>query len=106
MMMKEEALPDLEITLVLDDGSETECEALMVFPAGKRQYIALTPKENMEEEIWFYRFVPTSESDFDIENIEDDEEAEIVEEKFLALVEEAEASLVLEEDGTEGETEE
>ena len=38
------------VTLTLDDDTELECMVLTIFPAGGRDYIALLPMDDIEEE--------------------------------------------------------
>ena len=59
-----------------------ECEIMAIFPAGDRQYIALRPltddEEEESEEVFFYRYIWHGEDeDPDLESIETDEEFEI-----------------------------
>ena len=80
---------DMFVTLDLDDGSSMECQILTIFEADGRDYIALLPVDEDEQpnedgEVFIYRY---SE---DAENIEDDEEYEVVSDRFDELLDEAE----------------
>lgn len=78
---------DLTVTLTLDNDEELECAVLNIFKAGERDYIALLPIDeegnNEDGEVYLYRFTDNGEGvDPTLENIEDDEEYEIVADKF------------------------
>ena len=47
------------VTLSLDDGSEVECAVIRTFPAGDKNYIALLPISDIDEdesEVYLYRY--------------------------------------------------
>ena len=47
------------VTLSLDDGTELECAIIRTFPAGDKNYIALLPIADIDEEeseVYLYRF--------------------------------------------------
>ena len=67
---------EMTVTLTLDDGREIECVVLTIFPAGGKDYIALLP----------------------MENIEDDDEYEIVADAFDELLDEQEYDELVGED--------
>ena len=69
---------DMFVTLDLDDGSSMECQILTIFEADGRDYIALLPVDEDEQ--------PNPS----LENIEDDEEYEVVSDRFDELLDEAE----------------
>ena len=78
---------DLTVTLTLDNDEELECVVLTIFPAGEKEYIALLPLDdagNTEDgDVFLYRFTDNGEGvDPTLENIEDDDEYEIVADKF------------------------
>ena len=77
------------VTLSLDDGTELECAVLAVFPAGERDYIALLPLEDTEDEeseVFLYRFAEGENEELLLDNIEDDEEYERVADAFDELL--------------------
>ena len=77
------------VTLSLDDGTELECAVLAVFPAGERDYIALIPLEDTddeESEVFLYRFAEGEDEELLLDNIEDDEEYERVADAFDELL--------------------
>ena len=73
------------VTLSLDDGTEVECAVIRTFPAGDKNYIALLPKADIDEdesEVYLYRYSINSDNEPVLENIESDEEYEIVSDAF------------------------
>nr|WP_237722260.1 DUF1292 domain-containing protein [Keratinibaculum paraultunense] len=73
------------IYLTLEDGTELECAVLGTFEVEDYEYIALVPIG--EDEIFIYGFEEDDEG-FQLINIEDEEEFEIVSEAFYELFEE------------------
>lgn len=94
---KEENLPYMVIPVDMEDGTQIECEVLAIFPVEGKQYIALIDKDNDDSDIWLYRFVPDGDEEFNIEDIEDDKEFELVEDAFNKMVESAEIDAVIDE---------
>lgn len=76
------------VTLTLDDDEEVDCAILVTLSVEDKEYIALSPMdengENIDGDVWLYRFLrdTTGEGKHDLENIEDDDEYEIVADKF------------------------
>ena len=73
------------VTLSLDDGTEVECAVIRTFPAGDKNYIALLPIPDIDEdesEVYLYRYSINSDNEPVLENIESDEEYEIVSDAF------------------------
>ena len=73
------------VTLSLDDGTEVECAVIRTFPAGDKNYIALLPiadNDEDESEVYLYRYSINSDNEPVLENIESDEEYEIVSDAF------------------------
>lgn len=70
------------ITLTLEDDSEMECAVLGVFEVEDKSYIALLPLE--DEQVLLYEYIE-AEDGFELGQIEDDAEFEIVSEAFSAL---------------------
>ena len=73
------------VTLSLDDGTEVECAVIRTFPAGDKNYIALLPIADIDEdesEIYLYRYSINSDNEPVLGNIESDEEYEIVSDAF------------------------
>lgn len=94
----------MNVTLTLDDGTDLECEVLAIFPVGDKDYIALVPAseaDNEESEIFLYRFIEHGEEEIELLNIEDDEEFEAVSEAFDEMMDEEEFDEMFEEDEDE-----
>ena len=73
------------VTLSLDDGTEVECAVIRTFPAGDKNYIALLPIADIDEdesEVYLCRYSINSDNEPVLENIESDEEYEIVSDAF------------------------
>ena len=86
---------DMFVTLELDDGSSVECQILTIFEADGRDYIALLPLDengdtNEDGEVFIYRYSEDAEGNPSLENIEDDDEYEVVSDRFDELLDEAE----------------
>ena len=86
---------DMFVTLDLDDGSSVECQILTIFEADGRDYIALLPLDengdaNEDGEVFIYRYSEDAEGNPSLENIEDDDEYEVVSDRFDVLLDEAE----------------
>ncbi len=71
---------DGTITLLLDGDEELECAIIATFPANDKDYIALMPVDQLENE----------EGEPVLENIEEDEEFEIVADAFDEMLDEEE----------------
>jgi len=83
-----------QITLTLEDDSELLCDVIATFPVTikgeEKMYVALLPTDADEDaEIFLYRFTEDGD-EIDVQNIEDDEEFEIVADKFDELLDEEE----------------
>ena len=87
-MTKEELLAseeDYYFTLYLDDGTELECSLFTIVSAGGRDYAVLLPLAGPDEdngEVYLYRFIEHPDGDPELENIPDEEEAEIAADAF------------------------
>ena len=79
---------ELTVTLTLDDDSELECAVVAIFPVQDKDYIALLPLGVEDAQVYLYRFKHNKDADFELENIEDDEEFEAVADAYDALVDE------------------
>jgi len=68
------------ITLEFDDGEEIECEIMGIFEMAGKEYIALVPDDETDD-VYIYGYLETSEEEFELIDIEDDDEfAKVVEE--------------------------
>ena len=76
------------ITLEFDDGKEVECEILGVFDVDDKEYIALIPEDDSDE-VYIYGYVENEDDDeFELLDIDDNDEFDKVVKVFEALVEE------------------
>ena len=66
--------PDF-ITLEFDDGAEVECEIMGVFDFDGKEYIALLPEDGSDD-VYIYGYKEVGESEFELVDIEDDDEFE------------------------------
>ena len=78
---------DIVVTLDLDDGSSVDCEIVTIFDVRNQDYIALLPLDsqgepNPEGEVYLYRYFEDDEGNPSLDNIEDDEDFEIVSDRF------------------------
>lgn len=80
---------DITVTLALDDDTELECVVIAIFKVQDKDYIALLPREdNDDEQVFLYRLKNTFDSGLEFENIVDDNEFELVAQAFDALTDE------------------
>ena len=85
---------DVMVTLSLDNGTEVSCEILTIFTAGERDYIVLMPLDDAgnppdDGTVYIYRYEEDETGAPSLENIPDDEECALVEERFDELLDEA-----------------
>jgi len=71
-----------QVTLTLEDGSEMTCDVIAIFPCGDRDYIALLPEDDPDGDFILYRFIDNGDGNYDLGDIEDDEEFEAASEAF------------------------
>ncbi|MDG2865944.1 DUF1292 domain-containing protein, partial [Vibrio parahaemolyticus] len=79
---------DMEIiTLTLEDDTELDCAVMGIFEVEDKEYIALLPlTDDEEDEVLLYRYIEDEENDeFELSLIEEEEEFNIVAEAFYAL---------------------
>lgn len=77
------------ITLTLEDDSQMECLVLTTLTVDEKDYIALLPLEEEEEEdgtVFLYQYVQNGEEDIELINIENDDEFEKVSDAFDAYL--------------------
>lgn len=91
--LNEQDEEEILVTLELDDGTELECAILTIFDVKDVSYIALIPLDeegdsNEEGEVLIYRYAEDAEGNPSLSNIEDDEEYEIVAERFDEFLDE------------------
>ena len=69
------------ITLEFDDGGEVECEIMGVFDYEGKEYIALIPHDDTDD-VYIYGYKETGDDEYELIDIEDDEEFEKVVAEF------------------------
>ena len=92
---------EMFVTLTLDDDTEVECIVITIFVAGEKDYIALLPidDENEDEgEVYLYRYSEDAEGNPILENIESDDEYEVVADRFDEWLDEQEYDEIVGED--------
>ncbi len=97
MAKKYDDFDDEEIemmNLVLDDGTELECEILSIFPVNDNTYIALYPVETPEgyddDEVLLYRYKELDGDEVELTSLDNDEEFETVADAFDEILDEME----------------
>ena len=85
---------DMRVTLTMDDDSEVECRILGIFDVDEQDYIALLPLDevgepNQEGDVFLYRYFEDEDGEPSLENIEDDDEYEMVADRFDELLDES-----------------
>ena len=84
---------EMFVTLTLDDDTEVECIVITIFEAAGKDYIALLPIEDENEdegEVYLYRYSEDAEGNPILENIESDDEYEVVADRFDEWLDEQE----------------
>ena len=87
------------VSITLEDDSVIDCVVLGIFEADGREYIAVLPESNEDEEegmVYLYRYSETADGDPILENIETDEEYEIVSDAFDEMLDEEEFAEMME----------
>lgn len=100
-MAKEFNDDEMFVTLTLDDDTEVECIVITIFEANEKDYIALLPieEENEDEgEVFLYRYSEDAEGNPILDNIESDDEYEVVADRFDEWLDEQEYDEIVEED--------
>lgn len=69
------------ITLEFDDGGEVECEIMGVFDYEGKEYIALIPHDDSDD-VYIYGYKETGDDEYELVDIEDDDEFEKVVAEF------------------------
>ena len=90
-MTDERKAPEIEeadfITLDFDDGVEVECEIMGVFDYDGKEYIALIPNDDTDD-VYIYGYKEIGDDEFELVDIEDDDEFEKVVAEFDKIMEE------------------
>jgi hypothetical protein len=69
------------ITLEFDDGESVECEIMGVFEFEDKEYIALIPADGSDD-VYIYGYHEVDEEEFELIDIEDEDEFERVVAEF------------------------
>jgi uncharacterized protein YrzB (UPF0473 family) len=77
------------ITLEFDDGTEVEAEIMGIFEVEGKEYIALIPDDDSDD-VYLYGYKEVSDEEFELIDIEDDDEFNKVVAEFDKLTEEDE----------------
>ena len=89
-MTDERLTPEIEeadfITLEFDDGAEIECEIMGVFDYEGKEYIALIPNDGTDD-VYIYGYKEVGEEEFELVDIDSDEEFEKVVAEFDKIME-------------------
>ena len=85
----EEKDEDLYITLEFEDGAEVEAEIMGTFDVDGKEYIALLPDDGSDD-IYLYGYKEVGDDEFELVDIEDDDEYEKVVKEFEKIVDEEE----------------
>lgn len=72
------------ITLEFEDGTEVECEIMGIFDVEDKEYIALLPDDGTDD-VYLYGYKEISDEEFELVDIEDDDEFEKVSAVFNEL---------------------
>jgi uncharacterized protein YrzB (UPF0473 family) len=72
------------ITLEFDDGESIECEIMGVFDYNGKEYIALIPDDGTDD-VYIYGYKEVGDDEFELVDIEDDNEFESVVDEFERL---------------------
>ncbi|MDR0570312.1 MAG: DUF1292 domain-containing protein [Clostridiales Family XIII bacterium] len=75
------------ITLEFDDGESVECEIMGVFDYEGKEYIALIPEDDSDD-VYIYGYKEIDDDEFELVDIDDDEEFEKVVAEFEKLADE------------------
>lgn len=92
---------EMFVTLTLDDDTEVECIVITIFEAVGKDYIALLPIEDENEdegEVYLYRYSEDAEGNPILENIESDDEYEVVADRFDEWLDEQEYDEIVEDE--------
>ena len=83
---------EVTVTLTLDNDEELECAVLTIYEVDGKEYIALLPindEENEDGDVFLYRYVEV-DGEPTLENIEDDDEYEAAADAFDEWLDEQE----------------
>ena len=75
------------ITLEFEDGTEVEAEIMGIFDVDGKEYIALIPDDDSDD-VYLYGYKEVSDEEFELIDIEDDDEFDKVVKVFEELTDE------------------
>ena len=75
------------ITLEFEDGEEVEAEIMGIFEVEGKEYIALIPDDDSDD-VYLYGYKEVSDEEFELIDIEDDDEFDKVVAEFEKLTDE------------------
>ena len=90
---------EVTVTLTLDDDTELECAVLTIYEVDGKEYIALLPMDDAENEdgdVYIYRYAEV-DGEPTLDNIEDDDEYEAAADAFDEWLGEQEFEEMIEE---------
>ena len=73
------------VTLEYDDGTEIETEVMGIFEVDGKEYIALIPDDDSDD-VYLYGYAEVGDEEFELLDIEDEDEFEKVVKEFDALM--------------------
>ena len=73
------------VTLEYDDGTEIETEVMGIFEVDGKEYIALIPDDDSDD-VYLYGYAEVGDDEFELLDIEDEEEFEKVVKEFDTLM--------------------
>ncbi len=74
------------LTVLLENDEELKCSVLSIFDVNDKEYIALLPVG--DDQVLLYQYLEHSEEDFELLNIETEEEFAMVEDAFFDIFDE------------------
>ena len=89
---------ELSVTLPMEDGTELECDVILIFEENDTDYVALYPSKGEPDEVYLFRCEYDGGDNMDLEEIDDEDEYNSVAETFDAIMEESEWNDVMDED--------
>ena len=81
---------DLTVTIQDEDGTDLECDVILIFEMDGQDYVALTPSSGEPEEVYLFRCTYDGGENMEIEDIDDEDEYNNVVETFDTIMEEEE----------------
>ncbi|MCQ2497073.1 MAG: DUF1292 domain-containing protein [Lachnospiraceae bacterium] len=87
-----------QVTLTLEDGSELVCDVIAIYPCGNREYIALLPEDDPDGDFLLYRFIDNGDGNYELDDIETDEELEDASDAFDELLDNEEFDEMFDDD--------